>query len=241
MSKKVQAPKIVHGRDVRKLLLYGLVLAVVAAVVGGMGYQYGLTRPEASGASLRAVQRELVAQLDQAEDKNKALRTRLGAMQRSMQIDRQAMAEVRGQIKALQDKNMVLQEELAFYRSIVSPEKGRKGLRIQNFKLHGRTSSRRYRYEIVLTQALNNDRYTKGVTRFSVQGAQGKYAKDLPLEMLSTEERKEHAFRFRYFQNLKGVIELPEGFVPERIIVEAVPAGKKQKRLERSFAWPDLS
>ena len=45
-------------------------------------------------------------------------------------------------------------------------------------------------------------------------------------------------FSFKYFQQLKGALMLPEGFMPNRIHVEA-DAGADIGRAEQDFAWSD--
>ena len=42
----------------------------------------------------------------------------------------------------------------------------------------------------------------------------------------------------RYFQELAGTIILPEGFEPEAVILDVIPAGKgKPKPLSQTFDW----
>ena len=44
-------------------------------------------------------------------------------------------------------------------------------------------------------------------------------------------------FKFRYFQNLSGILILPKGFLPEQVEVVVKSKGKKAMRLERLFDW----
>ena len=44
-------------------------------------------------------------------------------------------------------------------------------------------------------------------------------------------------FRFRYFQDLSGVITLPPGFAPQTVEVVARRRGAKTADLSRTFAW----
>jgi len=45
-------------------------------------------------------------------------------------------------------------------------------------------------------------------------------------------------FRFRYFQNIIGELQLPEGFVPREVMVVAQSSGLNAQRLEKTFDWP---
>ena len=44
-------------------------------------------------------------------------------------------------------------------------------------------------------------------------------------------------FRFRYFQDLSGLIALPEGFQPERVVVTVVQQGNRANDLQQTFEW----
>ena len=47
-------------------------------------------------------------------------------------------------------------------------------------------------------------------------------------------------FKFKYFQNFVGDIELPEEFSPESVTVEAAPEGKGAKRVTETVVWTRL-
>ena len=42
---------------------------------------------------------------------------------------------------------------------------------------------------------------------------------------------------FRYFQNLEGEFELPEGFVPEQVEVKAESTKPAANKVEKIFSW----
>ena len=44
-------------------------------------------------------------------------------------------------------------------------------------------------------------------------------------------------FRFRYFQDLSGVMTLPSGFTPQSVIITALRRGGSGTKLEQTFAW----
>ena len=45
-------------------------------------------------------------------------------------------------------------------------------------------------------------------------------------------------FRFRYFQEVKGTLNLPQQFVPEQVQVVLQSTGSKAQRVEESIEWP---
>ena len=59
----------------------------------------------------------------------------------------------------------------------------------------------------------------------------------LSLTEIAVDDTYPLKFRFRYFQDLSGVIALPEGFEPESVEITARRRGAKADDLTRTFAW----
>ncbi|MDX1599198.1 MAG: DUF6776 family protein, partial [Marinobacter sp.] len=48
-------------------------------------------------------------------------------------------------------------------------------------------------------------------------------------------------FRFRYFQDIEGLLKLPSDFEPVEVQVVARSEGKKSAQAERTFDWVELT
>ncbi|HEY9120837.1 MAG TPA: DUF6776 family protein, partial [Marinobacter sp.] len=48
-------------------------------------------------------------------------------------------------------------------------------------------------------------------------------------------------FRFRYFQDIEGLLRLPDGFEPLELQVVARAEGSKSSQAERTFDWDELT
>ena len=50
------------------------------------------------------------------------------------------------------------------------------------------------------------------------------------------------AYSFKYFQRLNGAFELPENFVPKKILVEVKPDSKSKSKqpIQMSYSWNEL-
>ena len=135
-----------------------------------------------------------------------------------------------------------LKEEVTFYKSLMSPEDVPKGLNIQALELRS-LSDAEYEFELLLTQVALRRNYIGGEIRldFIGQGPQqrgevgGQVVKSFT--ELADETQYPFSFRFRYFQDIKGRFSLPEGFLPERILVTASRSGHED--LQVSFPWPE--
>ncbi len=214
-------------------------LTIAGILLSGWGlFEYGRYRGGFDAGAAAAERREFRATSATQSAENQQLREQLAVLKRTRDIEKEAYRELEGAVAALQDEILELKEELAFYRGIVSPRDGHEGLKLQNFELAHGASAKRWHFKLVLTQVLKNDNVASGAVRMEFEGAiDGKPAK-LELPDVDSEGRKALAFRFKYFQDFEGDLELPDGFEPLRVVVVIDPRGKGNKRFEQTFDWP---
>lgn len=220
-----------------KALFAGVIL--IAAFVGSSYWLFqhaqeraGFDRREA--AELRVALNEQVETLDAHNDR---LRARIAVLERASQIDRESQTKVRDRVKELQDENLELKQELAFYRGIVSPDDRKAGLKIQSFLLTRGQAPGEFRYKLILTQVLKNDKVAQGEVALAIGGVLNGQPKQLPLSQLSQGSGDKLAFKFKFFQNFEGDLQLPEGFRPESVHLVVTPSGKGLDKLEQSLDW----
>ncbi len=98
---------------------------------------------------------------------------------------------------------------------------------------------REFDVRLVLAQAFRSDRQVSGEVDFVVEGVQRGKAARLTLDELraADPDAKPLRYAFRYFQDLKAAIVLPEGFAPERVHVTVRSKGKSSKTVEEFFIW----
>ncbi len=218
-------------------LLLGLAVAVV--LVGGWElYHLGKSRAGGDLDSLYAERERLQDQLSVLDARNADLERQIAALERATQVDRQAYAVFKEERTGLQSEIKGLREELAFYRGVLAPSKDKVGLQAQDFDVVPALGSGRYRYRFVLTQSGKKDQVAKGVVHVFVEGLQDDEVKRLSLSELTGDENTDIPYRFRYFQTIEGDVQLPEGFITERVVVQAVPASAPRLPLEWTFDWP---
>lgn len=178
---------------------------------------------------------QLRRQLDELKEESKTLSEQKVILERSQQIQQQGELEVKSSLIELQDEILELKEEVAFYRSIVSPHESAKGLRIQSFDLTNNKTERSYRYKLVLTQVMKNNRVTSGKIDMQVEGLLNGEHKLMSLSKLGASNKQNLSFKFKYFQNLEDDVSLPEGFIPLRVLLRITSSNVK---LEKTFEWP---
>ena len=217
--------------------------AVVALVSGWSIFEYGRYRAGYDGNAMREIRQRLEQTNADLEGELSRLREEFSSLEQSSRIESQAYAQVRSDLTELQDEILELKQELAFYRSIVSPEDDRRGLQIQQFTLSRGSVERLWRYKLVLTRVLNNGAAARGTVDLLVEGdmAGSGVGKQLALSSISVPRIRQLRYNFKYFQNIEGELEIPEGFVPVRVVLVLNPGGKGNKtRIRKVFDWSEI-
>lgn len=200
-------------------------------------YTIGLNSAGTELVSLRGTYYGLKNTMADLRGRNEALHERIAILERSIQIDSEVYREVTRSLQKMEYDVLRQQEELAFYRGIVSPADAKTGLYIQSLELIAGIVPLRFRYSLLLTQVTRNNRHIQGVAKIKVNGSQAGVPKSLSLAEVSQPRRETWNFRFRYFQSLQGELQLPVDFEPETIRVEIQPADKSKPALARTFGW----
>jgi len=172
-------------------------------------------------------------QLDETRRQLEEAKSSLTKVTRQLQIDQSAYTELRKQLEASNRQISELANELKFYRSIISPADGRSGVRIQEFELSPTDSENRYRYRLILIQALEHESKVKGLVRFEIHGTQDGAARTV---RSPDETQGDISAEFKYFQNFTGTLELPAGFMPAEIKV--IFEAEDDAVVQRMYPWP---
>jgi hypothetical protein len=221
----------------RPLWMYALA-AVVAFGALYLAFELGRFR---SGFSVIDHRREIAAltqRIDQERAAGDELRRQIAIAQTSGEIDRETYSQVESNLSNLQAKIQSQEEELVFYRGIVSPQDGVAGLRIQSLEVLPADGERRYSVRLVLVQAIVHSRKLTGQIKLQIEGLRdGQMASLEGSQLAAGDGRYDMAYDFRYFQGLDTELELPLGFEPQRINVEIWPSEAKAEKVYQSFDW----
>jgi hypothetical protein len=215
-------------------------IAVVVALLVGAYLVFELGRIQANYNIVDAIaeQQAFEDRIDGLDHQIAELKQAIALLETHRDVEREAYQIVETNLTDLQRKIQEQQEAIAFYRGIVSPKDGGRGLRVQDLKLtHGR-DERHYNVRLVLVQVMQHDRSVKGEVNFSLDGAQDGVATTYKLEQLLPEDDSSSwPFAFRYFQDFDRELILPHGFTPEKINVEVVSRTKSIASVKQSFDW----
>ncbi|SFF51553.1 hypothetical protein SAMN04488120_106120 [Fontimonas thermophila] len=220
------------GSFVLALAAWGLYVYTRASTVSDF------ERAQLEVERLREERRELTRQLRAARDEIKRLQEQVVYVQRSQDIDAQACSVVRESLAQLQAEASDLREQLAFYRGIVAPEQSRVGVRVHEFKLVAAAEPGRFRYGLVLIQAVRHDKRVGGRIDLQLVGERSGAEERLPWAAIAADGAAENLlFSLKYFEEFSGEIVVPQGFKPMRVVVTLIPEGDDATRIEESFDW----
>lgn len=229
---------VVPHRPVRRVfIISALVLVVGATAVGS--FMYGYNNTLQAQQTVQASQEELTAQLATVQTENSDLRRQVAILDRSSVMDQRATEEVQSTIRGLRDRVAQLEEDIVYYRQVVSEEIEDTGLIISQLDIDATRVKNRYRYKIVMRQQdADGDTFLIGYVNVNLVGTQGEQQQILALRDLSAEQDQlDIRLRFKYFQNIEGELILPDEFVPERLQIAAVSSEPVEKNINQNFSW----
>ncbi len=227
-------------RPLRNGLIYAALAAVILAMIAG-AYQFGQIRAGYDSTLAIQQQNQQNNEIEALTQRNQELRDRIALLERSAEIDKEAAGRLQVNVAAAQDELLKLREELAFYRGIISPQDSVAGLRIQNMRIQASPVENQFRYRLVLIQAVDHDRNVSGKVTMTLRGELRGEDVSLPVADLVTSNADKFEFSFKYFQNLEGDFQLPDGFKPSQLDVVVIPSGCDAEEVSRSFGWQEIT
>jgi len=229
---------VVPYRPQRRILL--IIAAIIAVTLsGGAGYFFGnfatIRTEQQSQADLQRMSAELAA----AQLENVELRLQVAILDTTSVMDQRATEEVQSTIRGLRERVAQLEQDIVFYRQVVSEETGSTGLTIGQFDISATNVDDRFRYKLVLRQQdADGDTFLTGHVNVNLVGKQGAEQVILPLREVSENvDQLDIRLRFKFFQNIEGELALPDGFQPERIQIAAVATEPVAKSIDQNFTW----
>jgi len=193
---------------------------------GGWGmYELGRNHGTTEAQMSRATEARLRIRNDDLRSRIGELMDRIALLERSQSIDERSVDRIHEQLERREQQIGQLEEELAFYRSLVSPSGSDDGIQIDRVSLFDEGDGR-YRYEIVLTRVDEDDTKARGNVDLTVRGTRDSETIRLGFSELRADSESVATFEFSYFQALSGRLQLPEEFTPASVRVVVTPDGE---------------
>lgn len=203
-------------------------LVFLAAITGWTAGRHVLLVELAGGQDAGGV--DLLARLS---DENRALRDELAVSGGSRDLSLAVEERLRGDNRELQDRVAELEQAVAYYRRVVVPDTGGKGLRIERAEIVPGEAPGTWTLALVLVRTGETDGTLQGQLEGSLlaDGPQGRIA--LPLARVLPAPAR--GFSVRYVAESKTDLSMPAGLVPVRLDLAAVLTAPRADRVTRSW------
>jgi hypothetical protein len=120
---------------------------------------------------------------------------------------------------------------------MVVDKETRNGIQIREFRLERAGAKGVYRYRFAITRSDKGTDMATGSIFIAVDGVRGGQPKWLPLRDITEDKTEMVLMKFKQFQDVEGVIRLPDSFKPKKMIVEIKPNSDKLSPVKQRFAW----
>ena len=222
------------------VLRYGLIIIPIVVLIVGVtaAYYYG---SQHNSVELEQAQLQLRQQSQRYEVLNERytlLRESFAELKQQLHIDDAAYAALRKDLELSNARLAELGTELKFYRSIISPQDGKQGVRVQELAITPTDQSQTYRYKLVLIQTLQQGKELSGTVGLTIKGVVD--GEPQTIKHPAPGQEKMHV-KFKYFQNLTGTLELPEAFKPLEVKVNLAANKKKALIDDRWYPWRQIA
>jgi len=185
-----------------------------------------------------AEQQRLWSSNKDLEQENTTLRERVISLERIASVDKQTETFLQKEIRESQDEVFVLKGELAFYQGIMESADQTKGLDVHSIYVRRLPRVRTYQLKLVLTHVANAEAEAAGTMKITIDGLQNKAQRQFALNEVSADATPEIPFKFRNFKRFETGMQLPDGFVPQRVFVELQLSDIKASKIKKVFDWP---
>ncbi len=213
-----------RGRWLVIIVLWLLTLAL-AWNLGGRWVPQPATTPDSAKLSAdRAMQK---------------FQQQLAMLQQARRVNQIAIKSLRSTLLERDGEIENLRSDVAFYSRLVGGDAHRTGLGVLALRMQPMEKTAGYTFTVTLTQAAKRDPGSRGRLSLSVEGIQvGKPVVLNWAHLAPSEQSRGLPFAFKYFQQVRGMLVLPPGFVPSRVRVRLVP--KRGQPSEWAFAWAKI-
>ncbi len=162
-----------------------------------------------------------------------ALRGSVNASESKLQIERTTQTQLAKQVKALEEENARLKEDLAFFENLIPSEHRDKTLLINRFRVDAGALPGEFRYRLLLLQGGRPDKPFQGNLQLLVNLQQN--GKDVIITLPEDGAAQSYKINFKYFQRVEGTFRVAPDAQIKSVRVRIFEAGSTQVRATQSF------
>ncbi|HEY5292202.1 MAG TPA: DUF6776 family protein [Burkholderiales bacterium] len=162
-----------------------------------------------------------------------SLRASVNASESKLQIERAAQTQLGRQVKALEDENARLKEDLAFFENLIPSEHRDNTLLINRFRVEKEALPGEFRYRLLLLQGGRRDKPFQGNLQLLVTLQDGD--KDAIITLPEEGAAQAYKISFKYFQRVEGTFRVARDAHVKMVRVRIFETGSTQVRATQSF------
>ena len=215
------------------------VIVLVLLVAGGVYgmFEFGRYRAGYDVVSELDQRTELRREIESRDATISELRGKVAQLESSTVGQTREREEVQRTIGDLQAQVARLNQDLAFYRGIVTQNANSTEVKIQQARMVATPTANKFRIRVTLVQPMKPDTVVSGTVVLSVDGEVDGKPGRADFATLSGGKRREIPFTFRYLENIEEEITLPPGMKPEQLLVEVRSSRRGSAPVQQSYVW----
>ena len=220
----------------RRWITIVLLVFIVAAGVYGM-FEFGRYRGGYDVVAGLRQSTELRNEISTQEATISELRAKVALLESSTVGQTREREEVQRTIGDLQAQVARANQELAFFRGIVTQNANSAEVKIQQARMVATATANKFRIRVTLVQPMKPDTVVTGVVVLSVDGEVDGKPGRADFATLTGGKRREISFTFRYLENIDEEITMPPGMKPEQLLVEVRSNRRGSAPVQQSYVW----
>lgn len=217
------------------LLMAFLLLVPILLWQGWQIYSFGRQQGGFESDRVNRETQQYVQQIDAQQRELADMRAQSAKFMREAQVEREASRTLQGDLIQLRRQSDELENEVALLRSLITKKSS--SLYIKRFDVYPTEVAGRYRYQLIVAQALDNIGATKGKLFMTLSGKLDGKSQKMELSQFSDDDTTTVALDFKHYQEVSGLINLLENFKPESMEIKIEPKGKKLSKMSKRFLW----
>ena len=220
----------------RRWITIVLLLLIVAGGVYGM-FEFGRYSAGYDTVSALKQRAALRGEIEAGEATISELRAKVAQLESSTVGQTREREEVQRTIGDLQAQVARANQELAFFRGIVTQNANSAEVKIQQARMVATATANKFRIRVTLVQPMKPDTTVSGVVILSVDGEVDGKPGRADFATLSGGKRREIPFTFRYLENIEEEITMPPGMKAEQLLVEVRSNRRGSAPVQQSYVW----
>jgi len=210
----ISAPKVAVRTHIPWYWRALATISVLSISIALAGWIYDAGR-KIAGFDRRETEQEITtlrARVDLLQEEAAKLRSLASAGESNVRIERTAQEQLIRQVKALEQVNGRLKEELAFFENLASADGKEAAFTINRLHVEANGTQGQYRYRLlVAAQGGKKDREFRGSVQLLINLRQAGKDAMMVLPEQNDPARQRFDLKFKYFQRVDGSFQVPPG------------------------------